>query len=99
MRGGLACSLAMIAPLLTANACADAVADFYRGRSIALIIGYSAGGGYDAYGRAVAHHMSKHIPGRPAIIPQNMPGAGSLRSANFLYNVAPKDGTAIAHFS
>jgi tripartite-type tricarboxylate transporter receptor subunit TctC len=99
MRGGLACSLATLALLSAANARADAVADFYRGRSISLIIGYSAGGGYDAYGRAVARHMSKHIPGHPPIIPQNMPGAGSLRSANFLYNVAPKDGTAIGHFS
>jgi tripartite-type tricarboxylate transporter receptor subunit TctC len=78
---------------------ADPVADFYRGKSLALIIGYSAGGGYDAYGRVVARHLGKHIPGNPAVVPQNMPGAGSLRSANFLYNVAPKDGTTIAHFS
>jgi tripartite-type tricarboxylate transporter receptor subunit TctC len=82
-----------------APACADPVADFYRGKSIALIIGYSPGGGYDAYGRVVARHLGKHIPGNPAVIAQNMPGAGSLRSANYLYNVAPKDGTAIAHFS
>jgi len=81
------------------NARADAVADFYRGRTVTLIIGYSAGGGYDAYGRVVARHLGKHIPGNPAVIAQNMPGAGSLRSANFLYNVAPKDGTTIAHFS
>jgi tripartite-type tricarboxylate transporter receptor subunit TctC len=78
---------------------AEPVADFYRGRSIALVIGYSAGGGYDAYGRVLARHMGKHIPGNPTIIPQNMPGAGSLRSANYLYNVAPKDGTVIGHFS
>jgi tripartite-type tricarboxylate transporter receptor subunit TctC len=84
---------------LATHARADPVADFYRGKSLALIIGYSAGGGYDAYGRVVARHLGKHIPGNPAVVPQNMPGAGSLRSANFLYNVAPKDGTAIAHFS
>jgi tripartite-type tricarboxylate transporter receptor subunit TctC len=56
------------------------------------------GGGYDAYGRVLAH-LGKHIPGNPAIVAQNMPGAGSLRSANYLYNVAPKDGTVIGHFS
>jgi tripartite-type tricarboxylate transporter receptor subunit TctC len=81
------------------HARAEPVADFYRGRSVALVIGYSAGGGYDAYGRVLARHMGKHIPGNPAIIPQNMPGAGSLRAANYLYNVAPKDGTVIGHFS
>jgi tripartite-type tricarboxylate transporter receptor subunit TctC len=96
-----ACCLAAIGLALTlaATARADSVADFYRGRSVSLIIGYSAGGGYDAYGRVLARHMGKHIPGHPSIIAQNMPGAGSLRSANFLYNVAPKDGTAIGHFS
>jgi tripartite-type tricarboxylate transporter receptor subunit TctC len=96
-----ACRLAAIGLALTlaATARADPVADFYRGRSVSLIIGYSAGGGYDAYGRVLAHHMGKHIPGRPSIVAQNMPGAGSLRCANFLYNVAPKDGTAIGHFS
>jgi tripartite-type tricarboxylate transporter receptor subunit TctC len=88
-----------LALALAATARADPVADFYRGRSVSLIIGYSAGGGYDAYGRVLAHHMGKHIPGRPSIVAQNMPGAGSLRCANFLYNVAPKDGTAIGHFS
>jgi tripartite-type tricarboxylate transporter receptor subunit TctC len=86
-----------LAPLASA-ARADAIADFYHGRSIALIIGYSAGG-YDTYGRVVARHLGKHIPGNPAVIAQNMPGAGSLRAANWLYNVAPKDGSAIAHFS
>src|SRR5215470_19681034 len=67
------------------TAFADTVADFYRGRSIALIIGYSVGGGYDAYARVLARHFGKHIPGNPTILPQNMPGAGSLRAANYLY--------------
>jgi tripartite-type tricarboxylate transporter receptor subunit TctC len=89
----------VLALAAAAPARADDVADFYRGRSIALIIGYSAGGGYDAYGRTVARHLGKHIPGNPAVIAQNMPGAGSLRAANWLYNVAPKDGSAVAHFS
>jgi tripartite-type tricarboxylate transporter receptor subunit TctC len=94
------CRLAALCiALLATTARAEEVADFYRGRSLTLIIGYSAGGGYDAYARVLARHMGKHIPGHPTIIAQNMPGAGSLRSANFLYNVAPKDGTAIGHFS
>jgi tripartite-type tricarboxylate transporter receptor subunit TctC len=99
MRAGFVASLIAAVLALSAGARADPIADFYRGRSINLIIGYSAGGGYDAYGRVVARHLGKHIPGNPGIIPQNMPGAGSLRAANFLYNVAPKDGTAIGHFS
>src|SRR5712671_1370282 len=78
---------------------ADAVADFYRGRSIAVIVGYSAGGGYDLYARALARHMGKFIPGNPSFIPQNMSGAGSLNAANYLYNVAPKDGTAFGTFA
>jgi len=84
---------------LAAPAHAQQAGDFYRGRSLTLVIGYSAGGGYDTYGRVLARHLGKHIPGNPAVIVQNMPGAGSLRSANYLYNVAPKDGTVIGHFS
>jgi tripartite-type tricarboxylate transporter receptor subunit TctC len=74
---------------------AQPVADFYRGKTIQMLIGYTAGGGYDLNARVLARHMSKHIPGNPNIVAQNMAGAGSLRLANFLYNVAPKDGTAI----
>ena len=77
----------------------SAVADFYRGKNITLIVGYSAGGGYDTYSRILARHLGKHIPGNPAIVVQNMPGAGSLKMANFLYNVAPKDGSTIGTFS
>ncbi len=77
----------------------NAVADFYRGRSVNLIVGYSAGGGYDAWARVLARHMGKHIPGNPAIVVQNMPGAGSLKAANYLFNVAPKDGTTFGIFS
>jgi tripartite-type tricarboxylate transporter receptor subunit TctC len=78
---------------------ADDVADFYKGRNVQLYIGYSAGGGYDAYARILARHMGEHIPGNPTIVPQNMPGAGSLRVVNYLYNIAPKDGSAIATFA
>ena len=94
--GLLAAFLALAAPV---SARADEIADFYRGRSVTLFIGYSAGGGYDAYGRVLARHLGKHIPGGPSVVVQNMPGAGSLRCANFLYNLAPRDGTAIGHFS
>ncbi len=77
---------------------ADAVADFYKGKTVTLYIGYSAGGGYDTYARTIGRTIGKHIPGNPKIIAKNKPGAGSLRLANELYNTLPKDGTAIATF-
>jgi tripartite-type tricarboxylate transporter receptor subunit TctC len=73
--------------------------DFYKGRNVSLVIGYSAGGGYDAYARLLARFMGKHIPGDPSIIPQQMAGAGSLRAANYIYSVAPKDGLTFGTFS
>src|SRR5262249_32910679 len=79
-------------------AAADSVEEFYKGKTINLIIGYSVGGGYDLYARHVAKHIVKHIPGRPTIVPQNMTGAGSLRAATYLYSVAPKDGTVFGTF-
>lgn len=69
---------------------------FFTGKSISLYIGNSVGGGYDLYARALARHMSKYIPGNPTILPKNMEGGGSLRAANFIYSVAPRDGTAFA---
>ena len=78
---------------------ADGVADFYKGRDVSLIIGYSVGGGYDAYARLLARYIGKHIPGEPSIIPQQMTGAGSLRSANYIYSVAAKDGSVFGTFS
>jgi tripartite-type tricarboxylate transporter receptor subunit TctC len=90
---GLTIALA-VAPL----ARAQSVADFYRGKSITMLIGYTSGGGYDIYARVLSKHMGKHIPGNPSMVPQNMPGAGSLRVANFLYNAGPKDGTTIGMF-
>ncbi len=86
---------ALVAVSVATGAGADPVAEFYKGKSIELHIGYSAGGGYDVYGRIVARHMGKHIPGNPQIVPKNTPGAGSLRAANWLYSAAPKDGTAL----
>jgi tripartite-type tricarboxylate transporter receptor subunit TctC len=78
---------------------ADPVADFYSGRQVTLIVGYGPGGGYDIYARLLARHLGRFIPGHPAIVVQNMPGAGSLRAVNYLYNVAPKDGSALAMFA
>src|SRR5471032_887369 len=74
---------------------AHAADAYYKDKQIRLIVGSAPGGGYDAYGRLLAQYMKQHIPGNPTIIVQNMPGAGSLVAANYIYNVAPKDGTAI----
>jgi tripartite-type tricarboxylate transporter receptor subunit TctC len=78
---------------------ADSVGDFYKNRTLSLVIGYSVGGGYDAYARLLARYMGKHIAGEPSIIPQQMTGAGSLRAANYIFSVAPKDGSVIGTFS
>ena len=78
---------------------ADAVSDFYKGRTVQLILGYGPGGGYDVYARVLAQHMGKHIPGNPAVVVQNMPGAGSLRATNYLYTTAPKDGSVFGGFA
>jgi tripartite-type tricarboxylate transporter receptor subunit TctC len=78
---------------------ADSVEAFYKGKTMQLLIGFGPGGGYDLYGRAVARHLGRFIPGNPTIVPQNMAGAGSVRAASSLYNAAPKDGTVIGTFS
>ena len=74
---------------------AQPVEQFFAHKTVIITIGYTAGGSYDLYGRMVARHLGKHIPGQPTVIAQNMPGAGSLKAANYLYEVAPKDGTAL----
>jgi tripartite-type tricarboxylate transporter receptor subunit TctC len=78
---------------------ADDVAGFYSGKTVTIAIGYSAGGGYDLYARLLARYMGKYIPGHPTIVPQNMPGAGSLKAAKYLYEIAPKDGSVFGTFS
>jgi tripartite-type tricarboxylate transporter receptor subunit TctC len=90
-------SLMIVAALaaLASVARADSMADFYKSRSISMIIGYSVGGGYDAYARLLAHYIGRHIPGEPSIAPQQMTGAGSLRAANYIFSVAPKDGSVL----
>ena len=77
---------------------ADPVADFFRGRTLSVYIGYGPGGGYDLSARVLARHMGRHIPGEPVLVARNMPGAGSLQLANYLYNHAPRDGTEFGIF-
>lgn len=80
-------------------AAADAISDFYMGKTLTIVIGYSPGGGYDAYARALARFYGKFIPGQPTVIVQNMPGGGSLVAANYLYAKAAADGTVIGMFA
>src|ERR1043166_9819444 len=82
--------------LYAAPASAQGVADFYRGKTINIICGFGPGGGYDLYPRVLARHFSRHMPGNPTVVVQNMEGVGSARAANYVFNVAAKDGTAIA---
>ncbi len=89
-----ACLLACVLPF-AASARAQSVADFYRGKTVTLMVASGAGGGYDFFGRALAKHMGRHIPGHPALIVQNMPGAGGARMVNHAYNVAAQDGTVL----
>jgi tripartite-type tricarboxylate transporter receptor subunit TctC len=76
-------------------AIAQSVADFYKGKTINLYVAFPSGGGYDIYSRLAARYMQKYVPGNPNIVTQNMPGAGGVKAANFLYDVAPRDGSAI----
>jgi tripartite-type tricarboxylate transporter receptor subunit TctC len=78
---------------------ADAVANFYRGKTVQVVVGFGPGGGYDLYARTLARYMGRHIPGNPTLVPQNMPGAGGVKAMNYLYNVARKDGTVMATFA
>jgi tripartite-type tricarboxylate transporter receptor subunit TctC len=71
---------------------------FYKGKTVRIIVGASAGGGYDTYSRTIARHMGKHVPGNPVLIVDNMPGAGFLISANYMYKVAKPDGLTVGHF-
>lgn len=86
---------AFLMPGLSAATSADS---FYHGKSIRLLIGFGPGGGYDQYARVFARHFGRHVPGNPTIVPQNMPGAGGLAVANYLFNVAPPDGLTIGMF-
>jgi tripartite-type tricarboxylate transporter receptor subunit TctC len=92
---GLLTIVAAFATAAVHDASAQSVADFYRGKTISMVIGYPPAGANDAYARLAARHIGKHIPGNPNVVPRNMPGAGSLIAANHIFNVAPKDGTVL----
>ncbi len=93
-----AAGAALLATVVALPAEAAPAADFYKGRVVQVLVGFTPGGGYDLYARVLARHMGKHIPGTPTVVTQNMPGAGSVKAANYIYNVAPKDGTVIGTF-
>src|SRR5215467_9241251 len=78
---------------------AQSVEDFYRGKTVNILVGFSAGGGYDLYARLLGRHLGRHIPGNPAVTVQNMPGAGSLKATQYVYSVAAKDGLTLGTVS
>lgn len=92
---GAVCAIVSLLAASGAAFAQDAEAHYKSNRTINLYIGYAPGGSYDLYGRMVARHIGRHIPGAPTVVANNMPGAGSLQAANFIYSVAPKDGTAL----
>jgi tripartite-type tricarboxylate transporter receptor subunit TctC len=94
-RHSLLLALCIVAGAGLPQAKADVVAEFYQGRTVTVVVGSNAAGGYDTFARAVARYMGKHIPGSPTLIVRNMPGAGGMTAANFLYNNADKDGSVI----
>lgn len=100
MRGARARVACFGLMVLVAITCASASAqdDFYRGKTIRIVVGYSAGGGFDTYSRAIARHLAKHIPGKPAVIVENMPGAAGLVAANSIYRAGRPDGLTIVNF-
>ena len=92
----LAAALLLGLTLVASPARADAVSDFYKGKTVTFIVGYGTGGGYDVFARLLARYLGKYIPGNPSVVPQNMPGAGSYVAASHIYGAAPKDGTVFA---
>jgi len=97
MRTFLAATLVVLQ--LAGSAAADSVAEFYKGKTVTITVGYPPASGYTFYGQILARYLGDHIPGKPNVIVANMPGAGSIKAANYLYKVAPKDGTSIGIFS
>src|SRR3981081_2271953 len=93
--GSFAAATAAVVISLATPAAAQSPEQFYAGKNIDFVIGYPPGGSNDTLGRLVARHIGKHIPGKPNIIPKNMPGAGSFLAVNTVFNVSPKDGSGI----
>ena len=98
MVDGIACLSAMLLALAD-PVHAEPVEEFYRGKSVTVLVGFTAGGGYDVYARLLGRHIGRHIPGNPSVVVQNMPGAGSLKATQYVYGVAPKDGLTLATVS
>lgn len=94
----VAAAIGLVVALVNMPMRAAAAEDFYKGKTIYVVVGYGVGGGYDTYARILANHLGSHIPGNPTLVPQNMPGAGGLKAALYIYSVAPKDGTVIGTF-
>ena len=88
-----------LAAMSAAAAKAENVADFYKGRTVNIIVGFGPGGGYDLYGRVLGRHLGRHIPGHPTIVAANMPGASGMQSAAYLFQLAPKDGSVLGMFN
>ena len=88
-----AAALVMTLAATPVTAQTDTVADFYRGKTVRVVIGYGPGGSYDLYGRLAAEFLGRYIPGNPTVVPVNMPGAGGFKAIDYLYRVAPQDGT------
>jgi tripartite-type tricarboxylate transporter receptor subunit TctC len=88
------CAAILLATAFAQSAGAETIADFYKGKTVTIYVGFGPGGGYDAYGQLLGMHIGRHIPGQPTVIVKHMPGAGSLALANYLYKVAAPDGTA-----
>ncbi|HSR56332.1 MAG TPA: hypothetical protein VLN73_08815 [Alphaproteobacteria bacterium] len=99
LSAGLCATAITLAGFAQESAAQSSAESFYKGKNLDLIVGYNPGGGYDAYTRLLGRHIGGHIPGKPNIVVKNMPGAGSLKAANFLYNVAKKDGTVFGMFA
>src|SRR5688572_15684575 len=92
---GLAVALALLVLVAATPASADSVAEFYKGKQIRFIIRSGVGGTYDLYGRLVSKHMPRHIPGNPTMLPVNMGGGGGIKAANYVAEIAPRDGTIL----
>jgi tripartite-type tricarboxylate transporter receptor subunit TctC len=89
---------AALATALVSHAAADSVSDFYKGKTVTVVVGTEIGTGFDIYARTLARHLGRHIPGQPNLVVQNMLGAGGIAASNWLYNVAPRDGSVLATY-
>jgi tripartite-type tricarboxylate transporter receptor subunit TctC len=98
-RGIAVGAMLVLSSVSSSRAWAQSVEAFYKANRLTMVIGYTPGTVYDLYARSVARHIGKHLPGKPTVIAQNMPGAGSMKAANFIYGNAPKDGSQIATFA